>query len=569
VALLAAALGCKVAAADEPVPASHVTPPSLRPATEIIRTLDLPSRGPAQVPKEISELSVLAGEIDLEGGFPELAEANAKFAGSLSNRPVNVAQIYAAADALEQAYWDAGFILARVTVPPQHLVDRGPVRAIVIDGFIESIDVSALPAHARPLVNGRLESLTNRRHLRVAEIERKLLLAGSTPGLSIHSTLVRGAQSGSTRLVIDGSYARVGGSFSVDNYLSAAMGTWEYMGSLALNDLAGWGEQIYTSVATTAKSPWIPQYGVPLRWAGGGVVLPFLHGALTVNPEYTGSQSRTALPSTLPTVANVQQAVAVDNFQRLALRTNYTLVWTRLISAGISADFENIREDSTAKVAPGFDIPLNEDRYTVMRLNADWQRNFLSGWSIATKGQYSHGLQGRTPEEVAQTGISLSRMGAATDFDKLQLRLKLTVPLPKKFEIAWSVQGQDALGKPLLRAEQYSLDGVDAISGYPSGTVTVDSGYVTRSELAHAFHGEIKKIALDIKPYLYGAYGRGWLAAHTDQELAAESVGSFGVGARLEASQWISSQVEIGRRTSDTEQLPHDWRVSASVAAHF
>jgi hemolysin activation/secretion protein len=556
--LLAAALGCKVAAADEPVPASHVTPPSLRPATEIIRTLDLPARGPAQVPKEVSELSVLAGEIELEGGFPELAEANAKFVGSLSNHPVNVARIYAAADALEQAYWDAGFILARVTVPPQHLVDRGPVRAIVVDGFIESIDVSALPAHVRPLVDGRLESLTNRRHLRVAEIERKLLLAGSTPGLSIHSTLVRGTQSGSTRLVIDGSYARVGGSFSVDNYLSAAMGTWEYMGSLALNDLAGWGEQIYTSVATTAKSPWIPQYGVPLRWAGGGVVLPFLHGGLTVNPEYTGSQSRTDASPGAP--------VTVDDFQRLALRTNYTLIWTRLVSADISADFENIHERS---LAPDFAVTLNEDRYTVMRLNADWQRHFLSGWSIATKGQYSHGLQGRTPEEVAQTGISLSRMGAATDFDKLQLRLKLTVPLPKKFEIAWSVQGQDALGKPLLRAEQYSLDGVDAISGYPSGTVTVDSGFVTRSELAHAFHGEIKKIALDIKPYLYGAYGRGWLAAHTDQELAAESVGSFGVGARLEASQWISSQVEIGRRTSDTEQLPHDWRVSASVAAHF
>jgi hemolysin activation/secretion protein len=560
-ALLGIVLVCKIADAAEPVPASHVTPTSLRPATEIIRTLDLPARGPTQVPKEISELSVLAGEAELEGGFPELADANGRFVDSLSNRSVNVAQIYAAADALEQAYWNAGFILARITVPPQHLVDHGPVHAIVVDGFIESIDVSALPARVRPLVDGRLQSLTNRRHLRLSEIERKLLLAGSTPGLTIHSTLVRGAQSGGTRLVIDGSYSRVAGSFSVDNYLSAAMGTWEYMGSLALNSLAGWGEQVYASVAATAQSPWLPQYGVPLRWMGGGMVLPFAHGRVTVNPEYTGSQSRPdAAPGT---------PVTVDDFQRLALRTNYMLVWTRLVSASISADFENIRERSTAKIAPGFDVTLNEDRYTVMRLNADWQRNFLSGWSIATKGQYSHGLQGRTPEEVAQTGIPLSRMGAETDFDKLQLRLKLTVPLPKKFEIAWSVQGQNALGKPLLRAEQYSLDGLDAVSGYPSGTITVDSGYAARSELARAFHGEIKKIEWDIKPYLYGAYGRGRLAAPTSLELAAESVGSFGAGARMDTSQWISSQLEVGRRTSSTEQLPHDWRVSASVTAHF
>src|SRR6185369_7811997 len=170
--------------------------------------------------------------------------------GKLRYRRLSVAQIYAAASELERVYSDAGYPLVRIVVPPQHLVDHGPLQLAVVDGFIEAIDVDRVPANAQQAVATRTAALVGRRHLKLVEIERSLLIAGEVPGLKLKSTLERGSREGGVKLLLEGGHDLVTGSIGIDNRLASSLGTWQLRGAVALNNALGAGEQVYASAGS-------------------------------------------------------------------------------------------------------------------------------------------------------------------------------------------------------------------------------------------------------------------------------------------------------------------------------
>jgi len=203
---------------------SQLTPQSLRPAgPPSEQTVVLPGPSAIATPGGDSHLTVLVGDVELDGAFPELAAANEALVTRLRNHALSVAQIYAAASELERVYTDAGYVLVRVVVPPQNLVDRGQLRLSVIDGYLEGVDVSGVPDKARAAVADRMIGLVGARHLRLAEIERALLVAGDIPGLKLKSTLMRGGREGGARLVLEGEHRLVTASIGSDNRLPSSL----------------------------------------------------------------------------------------------------------------------------------------------------------------------------------------------------------------------------------------------------------------------------------------------------------------------------------------------------------
>ena len=134
---------------------SRVTPESLRPAPAAAPEIELPSGAAASAPAAAAGLSVVVGRVEVAGTFPGFEGETQAVVGPLGGQRVTVAELYAAANALEHAYAAAGYILARVVVPPQKLVDGGPVRLSVVDGVIERVDVSAVPERQRGVVAAR------------------------------------------------------------------------------------------------------------------------------------------------------------------------------------------------------------------------------------------------------------------------------------------------------------------------------------------------------------------------------------------------------------------------------
>jgi len=95
--------------------------------------------------------------VTVEGGFPELEAETAAIAAKiragghrrrdLRRRQRNRTGLCA-----------HGYVLVRVAVPPQQLKNGGELRLVVIDGFVESVDLKGVPEKQRSLVQARLAS---------------------------------------------------------------------------------------------------------------------------------------------------------------------------------------------------------------------------------------------------------------------------------------------------------------------------------------------------------------------------------------------------------------------------
>ncbi len=108
-----------------------------------------------------TELSVLISDVVVEGGFGQPEVLTDGVVSSLRARRASVAEIYAAAAAIERLYIEHGYVLVRVTVPPQELKDHGTLRLIVLEGFVEaSISKACLSACGRLLAAGSVACRT-------------------------------------------------------------------------------------------------------------------------------------------------------------------------------------------------------------------------------------------------------------------------------------------------------------------------------------------------------------------------------------------------------------------------
>ena len=134
------------AGAQVVVAPSQVTPQNLRPAPPIVPGgLTVSGTETLQAPAGANRVNVVVRRLAIEGGFREVENETHALAQPIEGQRVTVARIYEFANALEQAYARAGYVLVRVTVPPQKLIDRGDVRIIVVDGVIEKVQVDNVP----------------------------------------------------------------------------------------------------------------------------------------------------------------------------------------------------------------------------------------------------------------------------------------------------------------------------------------------------------------------------------------------------------------------------------------
>src|SRR5262249_25329726 len=134
----------------------------------------------------------------------------------------------------------------------RELGEKAGVKVGVMGGFIERVAVSALPGGVRNRIAAVLEPIFQKRHLTQNELERRLLLAGDTPGLELRSTFAPGEEIGGSVLILTGLHRPVSVSGYIDNAMPVTFGTLQNVGLLALNSVLGAGEQI------TVSPPGIP-----------------------------------------------------------------------------------------------------------------------------------------------------------------------------------------------------------------------------------------------------------------------------------------------------------------------
>ena len=533
---------------------SQVTPREIAPQPrEMPRDTLLPPAVPA-APTNDSALMLETGDVEIEGGFDALAKAHAALVARVGHQRLSLAELFEAARALEQAYARQGYILVRVTLPPQRLAPGAAVRVLVIDGFVEDIDLANLAAPLREAVRMRVAPLIGQKQLTQAMIERALLLAGDLAGARLRSALAPGSVVGGVRLVVEGQYERIEAQLGADNGLPQSLGTWQLNTSLVFNNPFGSGDQLYLSLGSQAR---LGRYGFPksaLAMIGGGIVVPLNRNGLSLTGEFLHARTQPNAVAGVP--------YNIGQFSRGLIRLRAPLVRTRAQSLTLSSSVEMITQ---AQKLPDFGVSLNRDHYGVIRVGLNWQRA-LGAVPLTIDTQLSQGISGRSPSVL----LPVSRSGTRENFTRLEASAHLALPVVDGFWIDLTARGQTGFGRAQLLPEQFSLDARNALSGFTNGSLSVDSGATVRGELRYPM---LTRRSLTISPYAFGAGGVGRLMAPTALERRDLTASTIGFGARIgltgAKARGATLGIEFAQGFSNIARQRNSERVNISFGLRF
>ena len=509
--------------------ASQVTPPSFRPDLERQGGFALPGGPGLATPAGAEKLFVRLSGVSIKGGLPQLAAATAELEARLIGRKVSGADVFAAARELEAAYARLGFVLVRVILPPQKLVDGARLRLVVVDGFIERVETKDVPERVRKRIDTLVGPLTGRRGLTLREIERRVLLAGDTPGVILRSTLAPGKVEGAAVLVIDGKYQAVSETLTLDNTLSQALGRTTLGLGLDFNSIAGFGELIYLRAGghpDGGDNGFFDRYPRN-RALAAGFVLPLWVDGLTFNAEYTDART------TPLAVAGMQ---TTDTFQRLSLRLRYAWLRGRMANFNSELSFDAQDESQSLFVAT-VPVPLSEDRLRIVRFVNDGDVLTPWGATISGRATASFGIDalGARRAGDASAILPLSRQGADATFQKFDITLGYVQPVIEHLVLNVSAHAQTSFGAPLLHSEQIGIANTTGLSAFDAGSIVGDQGYVVRGELSSPWSVPLQTSAIGVvaSPYVFAAYGEAMLQDPTALEAASIRATSYGGGLRL------------------------------------
>jgi len=477
----------------------------------------------------VEKLFVKLSGIRIKGDLPELAAATAELERRLVGRPISGAEIFAAARDLEGAYAKAGYVLVRVVLPPQHVVNGARLKLTVVDGFIERIEFKDVPEPVRHRIAGLIQPLVGRRGVTLTEIERRVLLAGDTPGTVLRSTLAPGTAEGATVLVIDATYQPVSAILTFDNTMSKALGRTTMGVGVDFNSVAGFGELFYLRAnghPEGGDNGFFDRYPTN-RGLAAGVILPLWIDGLTFNAEVT--DARTTPRASL----GVQ---TTDTFQRLSLRLRYAWLRGRAANFHSEVSFDAQDEMQSLFVAT-VPIPLSLDRLRIVRFTNEG--DLLTPWGAAISGRVtgSFGIDALGARSAADSTplLPLSRQGADATFQKVDVAFGYAQSLLEHLAFSLAARAQTSFGQPLLRSEQIGIANTSSLSGFDTGSIVGDQGYVARGEVSSPWTLPLSTAAVGVvaAPYLFGAYGEVFLEKPTALEAARVDATSYGGGVRL------------------------------------
>ncbi|WP_311272961.1 MULTISPECIES: ShlB/FhaC/HecB family hemolysin secretion/activation protein [unclassified Rhizobium] len=501
-------------------------PPAVRP---VDGGLSMEGSTAQEAPKGAEKLRVTPSGLSVQGARPELAAETARVEASLKGKQVTGADLFAAARQLEEIYAKAGFILVRVSLPPQTIKNGMPLRLVVTDGQVEAIDSSALSPVVRSRIETMLSPLVGKSGLTKADVERKLLLAGDMPGVMLKSTLKAGSKPGSTIIVIDGRYDAMTSTVTFDDSLGRNLGTFAMGLGVDFNSMLGLGEVGYLRMTGyPGFNNSIASDDPRNRQIVAGFTLPLGMDGAWLNME--GVDSRTNPTSDFAYTME-------DHYQRLSTKLGYSWVRSRDFNTSSVIAYDVLRERQKLDLA-GTSTPFTEDQLRVFRLSQT--ADVILPWGASVGGNLSASFGADSfGARSATSALPLSRDGAEPDFSKLELAVNYGQSmLNERAHLTIAGKAQTSFGDSLASSEQFGIAGFDWLSAFDGGKLQGDGGVATRAEVSFPIVlGMTPPFGGAVAPYIFGAAGLTKLEKPSAVEDAITRATSFGAGLRVGLSE--------------------------------
>jgi len=488
---------------------------------------------------------VLAGVV-IEGNTVFDAAALASTYEDALARDVDLAAIDLILQRITAKYRDQGYFLSRAVAPPQSL-ERGILRIRVVEGYVERVTFSGADSRAHRLQR-YFADVTAARPLRLATLERAILLVNDLPGLHVAPALTPiDEEAGRYALTLALDYRPVEGFAALDNRGPKSLGPWEAQASVSAQSLMDDFDRALVSVFTTPAEPrelvsTELRYEHPLGSAGTRAALSAARS--DVRPE--GNLAPLDLKGTA--------------LRYLALIT-HPLIRSRAQSLWLSGTFDVFDSHQHEQGAPLFN-----DHLRVLRAALDYAASDALGGVNEAYGEASQGLSilGASRADSAL----LSRGNGHADFTKLAVTATRQQALGGDWSVLLGLAGQKA-STPLLVSEQFPLGGARFGRAYDPAEIAGDDGIAGSLELRFGRSAQ--------QPWLrsyqiYGFYDLGavWNMGVSDTT-RQQSLASAGGGFRLFLPHDVVATLEIARPLTRTVAAEGDKpvRVLASLSASF
>jgi hemolysin activation/secretion protein len=477
--------------------------------------------GRSSVPRSVDEIRFRLNGLEIKGAVTLPAERFRPFYRNLIGKDVSLSDILDVAQAIENEYRKAGYILVRAFVPPQRVAD-GIFSINVVEGFIANVTVEGGTSGTRNRIRSYLEPAQASRPVQLAAIERALLLANDLPGVVAGGVLRPSPDTpGASELVVTVPDRPFTGRVAVDNRGSRFSGLWSATADVAVNDVFDDEDQLEgILIGALDASPL--RHGVgQLRYRrplgdDGGVV------------SLIGTVTHGEPGSTLQALD-----VLTDSW---AVGPRFTFPWKRTRAESLILEGGVTVQEAKVDI---LGTHLSHDSWRVADAGISYARsNFLgAAWSASL--DISQGLPVLGASDNGS--MELSRAGGRMDFTKLFGSARANWLLPASFDLLLAGQGQYAFD-PLIIGEQVAFGGAQIGRGYDTGALTGDHGLGGTIELR--YDPELRTEGIQaVQPYVFYDAAEVWNVQTVG--LPSQSIASVGGGVRAWFDYDIFGNIEV------------------------
>jgi hemolysin activation/secretion protein len=508
----------------------------------------------ANIPLQIDVLTLLGSTVYTNGELEEYWRDRIGKPGTLSD-------LFAIATAITNRYRNDGYVLSRAVVPAQEIED-GKVRIQVIEGYVDKVVFEG--DDDRPgLLRGYGEGITGPRPVRVADLERYLLLLSDQPGVTISSVLRPSAdRTGAADLIVKIEREAWQNFATLDNRGTRFVGPVQATAGTRLNSLFGLGDQTFVRAIST------PIFPNELMAFDTTNQMPLDSEGLTLQTQLSYARAHPGFTLRTPIDLNITSQATTVGFTlaRPLLRTRAENF--RVFGSFVMNNYKTISR--TVSDEPD-DQVLLRDNIRSLRIGAVYEKIDTWRGASAVGLTYSQGLDilGAT-----KTGTEkLSRVSGRSDYSKLQLDVTRLQALGGSWALLAGATGMLAF-TPLLASEQLSLGGSQFLRAYDPGDIAGDQGIAAKFELQY---GEAPKAwyLQDYTLYSYLDIGGVWNKKPQAGDRAPDAGIALGLGAKFSLGEWASGYVEVAQPvmrsvlTQGTNDHNHQPRIFFAVIAKF
>ncbi|MEB3230275.1 MAG: ShlB/FhaC/HecB family hemolysin secretion/activation protein, partial [Leptolyngbyaceae bacterium] len=506
-------------------------------------------------------------------GTETMADHAADHPDENAQRPFNIpetvslAQLIQASDRITQRYVEEGYISSGAIIPEDGIQPDGTVNIQVIEGRLESINVTRSPQQLRqhsllnhpfsqqsplsaltewlfPAISRPRMLITGNRDLPLGYVRQRLALAGSAPlnlerllaGVRLLQTdplietvateIQDGTTTGTNILDVDIVEApTTSAQITVDNARSPSVGSLQQQASLIQGNFLGLGDRLTLGANHTEGSEgWDVSYAIPINARNGTFRFAYSNSASEVIEE----------PFTILDIQSESRSYEFSLRQPLIQTATEELALSLTASRRESKSefLAGLQGEAQPFPATGADAD-GETNISALRFAQSWTRQ-APRQVFALRSEFSVGL------DAFGSTINLIRPDSRFFSWRGQGQWVRQIGSDALFLLRGDIQLADG---PLVPGEQFSLGGQGTIRGFRQDSLLTDNGWLASAQ----FRVPVLRVPrvdgeLEVAPFI--EIGQGWNPKEPDPE--SNTLASIGLGLLWRMGDRFSSRFDWG-----------------------